>query len=82
MRRAAASIPSNIAEGCGRGSDIDFARFLQIAFGSASELEYFVLLARDLMFLDASGHDKIRADAQEIKRMLSALITRLKADSR
>ncbi len=80
MRRAAASISANIAEGCGRGSDADFARFLHIALGSASELEYFALLAHDLAFLGESDHDKILAGAQEIKRMLAALIARLKAD--
>ncbi len=81
MRRAAASISANIAEGCGRGSDADFARFLHIALGSASELEYFALLARDLAFLTEPDHDQILAGAQEVKRMLSALIARLKADS-
>lgn len=48
IRRACSSIPANIAEGCGKGSDADFSRFLQIAFGSANELEYHFILARDL----------------------------------
>jgi four helix bundle protein len=81
MRRAAASIPANIAEGCGRASDADFARFLQMAFGSASELEYFTLLARDLRFCSDIAHDEIISCVQEVKRMLSAFIDRLKADS-
>jgi four helix bundle protein len=80
MRRAAASVPANIAEGCGRASDADFARFLHIALGSASELEYFTLLARDLRFFQDTAHDDITACVQEIKRMLAALIARLKAD--
>jgi len=55
IRRAAVSIPANIAEGCARGSDADFARFIQIAMGSASELEYELLLAKELGFVnDAS----------------------------
>ena len=81
MRRAASSIPANIAEGCVRSSDSDFARFLHVALGSASELEYFSLLARDLHFLADATHDSIAADIQEIKRMLTALIARLRADS-
>jgi four helix bundle protein len=79
MRRAAYSIPSNIAEGCGRGSDADFARFLHHAMGSASELEYFTLLARDLDLLTQTHHEELTVDVQEIKRMLSALIGRLKS---
>jgi four helix bundle protein len=81
MRRAAASIPANIAEGCVRSRDRDFARFLHTAMGSASEVEYFVLLALDLAFLDRSAHETLTADLEEIKRMLTALIARLKADS-
>ena len=57
MRRAAFSIPSNIAEGCGRPSNAELAHFLHIALESASELEYFLLLARDLQLLTAKGHD-------------------------
>jgi four helix bundle protein len=81
MRRAASSIPANIAEGCGRSSDADFGRFLHHAMGSASELEYFLLLARDLKFLGSAPHERITVDVQEIKRMLASLIAKLKADS-
>ncbi len=80
MRRAAVSIPSNVAEGCGRGSDADFARFLQIAMGSASELDYQILLAFDLAFLDETAYTRCTSQVQEVKRMLSGFIKKLKAD--
>lgn len=81
MRRAAASIPANIAEGCVRSTDLDFARFLHTAIGSASELQYFLILANDLGYADAAVHDRLSATIEEVKRMLGALIGRLKADS-
>ena len=81
MRRAAASIPSNIAEGCVRSSDADFARFLHMALGSADELDYFALLARDLGFLPEVEYDRLVSDIQEVKRMLASLVVRLKAAS-
>jgi four helix bundle protein len=81
MCRAASSIAANIAEGCGRSSDADFARFLHHAMGSASELEYFLLLAHDLKLLDKAVHESATIETQDVKRMLAALISRLKAES-
>jgi four helix bundle protein len=78
MRRSAASIPTNLAEGCGRGTDADFGRFLQISMGSACELDYQLLLARDLGYLPEDVHADLFRDVTEIKRMLSALIVKVK----
>lgn len=80
MRRAAASIPANIAEGCGRGSDTDFGRFLQMAMGSASELEHHLLLASNLKMLEKSKYVNLDVDVTEIKKMLASILRKLKAD--
>lgn len=80
LRRAASSIPANLAEGCGRGSDADFGRCVQIAMGSASELEYHLLLSSDLEYLSKATHDSLDENIIEIKRMLASLIRKLKAD--
>jgi four helix bundle protein len=81
MRRAASSIPTNIAEGSGRGGKAELARFLQIAIGSASEIEYQILLAQDLNFLQASDYASLAASVDEIKRMLTGFIQKLKTDN-
>ena len=73
LRRAAVSVASNIAEGCGRSGDLDFRRFIQMALGSASETEYQVLLARDLGYLESAKHDEIVETVHQVKRMLSKL---------
>lgn len=80
IRRSSASIPANIAEGCGRGGKADFARFLQVAMGSASELEYHLMLARDLQFLNNSDYEQLASGVIEVKRMLTSLIQKLKTD--
>ena len=82
MRRAAVSVPANIAEGTLRSSDADFARFLHIALGSAGEVDYYLLLARDLKFIDPDKHSTLDASLQEVKRMLAALVTRVKQDAK
>ncbi len=74
IRRASMSIPTNIAEGCGRNTDADFARFLQIAMGSASETEYQLILAHDLEFLPQGTYEKLHTDVEEVKRMLASLL--------
>ena len=77
-RRACASIPTNIAEGCGRETPADFARFLQIAVGSASETEYLVLLARDLKYLNPDQYIELINEIVSIKKMLTALLKNIR----
>jgi four helix bundle protein len=78
MRRSCAAISANIAEGCGRGSNADLARFLHIALGSASELQYHLLLARDLSFLSPRDYKHLTTEVTEIKRMLTSFIKYLR----
>jgi four helix bundle protein len=78
IRRACASIPANIAEGCGRSGRAELGRFLQVAMGSASELEYHLLLAHDLGMLGESDYKSLGSQVIEVKRMLSAFIARLR----
>ena len=77
MKRSSSSIPTNIAEGCGRNSDKDFCRFLYIAFGSANELEYQILLSIDLKFIELENAQKLLFQIEEVKKMLNGLITKL-----
>ncbi len=78
LRRSSASVPANIAEGCGRSGDAELARFMLIAMGSASELEYHLLLAHDLNLLDAQDHQRLSEGTREVKRMLSKFINKLR----
>lgn len=77
LRRSAISVASNIAEGCGRKGERDFARFLSIAGGSASEVEYQLLLARDLGYLPTELHRPLDTQINEVKRMLNSFIKTL-----
>ena len=77
-RRSCASIPTNIAEGCGRDSDAELARFLHIAMGSASELQYLLLLSEDLDLIDQSDYETSTRDVVEIKQMLASFMKILK----
>ena len=80
IRRSSMSIPTNIAEGCGKFTNADFARYLQIAMGSASETEYQLLLSRDLGFITKAQYDQLNTDVTEIKRMLASLLKTIRAD--
>jgi four helix bundle protein len=79
LRRSCSSIPANIAEGCGRNGDAELARFCSIAMGSASELEYHLLLARDLKLIDSNDHTDLSQRTTELKRMLAGFLKTLKA---
>ena len=79
IRRAASSIPANIAEGCGRDGDAELKRFMNIALGSACEVDYFILLANELGYIDAADAKKLEAEILEIRRMLGSFIQKLKA---
>jgi four helix bundle protein len=81
MRRATVSIGANIAEGVCRNGDADFARFIQMAAGSASELEYHLLVAHDLDLLKNLDYQRLSAHVEEVKRMLVSLLRKLRAES-
>ncbi len=77
-RRSAMSICANIAEGCGRQTNSELSHFMHIAMGSACELEYHLLLAKDLGMLIVDRYKQLAADVTEVKRMLASLIQRVK----
>lgn len=81
IRQSSSSIGANIAEGCGRDGDAELARFLHIAMGSASELEYHLLLAKDLTFLPQRDFEELAVNVTEVKRMLAAFLKKLRADA-
>ena len=78
IRRSCSSIGANLAEGCGRRSDAEMARFVQIAMGSGAELSYHLRLARDLDLLSKASFDSLRSNLSDIMRMLSSLSQKLK----
>ena len=80
IRRCSASIAANIAEGCGKRGNAEFQRFLHIAAGSASELEYHFLLAKDLGFLADEKYKRLNNSIIEVKRMLAGLSRKVEAD--
>ncbi len=78
IRRASISIPNNISEGCGRDSDAEFNRFLTIALGSATEVEYLLLLSKDLDFISKNTFEKLNNSINLIKRKTYTLKQKLK----
>ena len=79
IRRAGVSVPANIAEGCGHQSEPEFARYLQLAAASATELQYHIILARDLSYLEPERYKELAETVEEIKKMLSAFIRKVRA---
>ncbi len=79
IQRAAVSIPANIAEGCAKATDADFARYLQIAMGSSSELEYLLLLTHDLSYLPDEAYTKIHTSLVQVRKMLNSFLQTLRA---
>jgi four helix bundle protein len=77
IRRAALSIPTNIAEGSGKNTSKDFSRYLSIAAGSASEVDYLLLFIRELKIVDDSQVDKLLNEISEIKKMLNSLHSKI-----
>lgn len=77
LRRASSSIPTNITEGCGFNSDKQFVRFLSIALGSASEVDYLIFLALELNFLELEQYNSLNSEIKEVKKMLYVFIEKL-----
>ena len=82
MRRASYSIPTNIAEGCGRDSNIELGRFFTIAMCSASEFEYTLLLSRDIGYVKGKDYEDLNAAVTEIKRMLATYLKKIRTSSK
>ncbi|HSK88963.1 MAG TPA: four helix bundle protein [Anaerolineales bacterium] len=80
IQRSAVSVPANIAEGCGKDSDAELKRYFTIAMGSASELEYLLMLAYDLGYLRPNTYQSIQNDLVEMHKMLNSFIQTLKAN--
>ena len=82
IKRASASIPTNISEGCGRESNAEFARFLTITLGSASEVEYLIMLSKDLIFIDSTiyseSDSELDSEINTIKKKIYSLIKKIK----
>jgi four helix bundle protein len=79
LRRAAVSIGANLAEGCGRRTSTELARFVRIALGSASELDYQLLLSRDLGFMAAEEFTSASASLTEVRKMLTSFLNSVEA---
>ena len=79
LRRAAGSVAANLAEGCGRRSEGEMARFVQISMGSGAELSYHFLLAKDLGLVRSDVYESLTSDLSEIMRMLSALSAKVRS---
>lgn len=81
LRRAVASIPTNIAEGCGRRTNAELANFLNIASGSASEVEYEILLAKEVGYISTEQYESWTREISELRSMLAAYMKKLKTDN-
>ena len=82
IRRASASIGATIAEGCGKGSEVEFGRFLQMPSGSPSELSSHLILSRDLEYLSESEFSKLSVKVEEVRRMLASLLSKISASKK
>ncbi|MDI9859810.1 four helix bundle protein [Flectobacillus roseus] len=80
LRRAAVSVPNNIAEGCGTIGEKEFARYLKIAYSSASEVDYLLLLCSDLGFLPKEKHELLFSNLTSLKKQIFSFITKLNAE--
>ena len=80
IRRCSASIGANIAEGCGKRGNAEFQRYLQIASGSASELDYHLLLARNLNFLSIQEYERLTMQLTQMRKMLTSLLQKIEHD--
>ncbi|MDQ6904774.1 MAG: four helix bundle protein [Bacteroidota bacterium] len=79
LRRSVSSIPANIAEGCGKNSNLEFAHYLNIALGSSNESEYFLILSKDLLYLNEENYNVLFGLINEIKAMPISLINKVRS---